>query len=67
MEREERDAHLAGQTSRINAGDQEVTSVMDYPHMPCELCWYVSLLMVMAQAKRQALGHDISAENQLVK
>lgn len=67
MGREERDARLAGQTSRINAGDQGVTGVMGHPHMPCEPCWYVSLPMVMVQAKRQALGHDTSAENRLVK
>lgn len=67
MGREETDARLAGQTTAINAGDQGVTSVTDHPRMPHELCWYVSLLMVMGQAKREALANDTFAENRLVK
>ena len=66
MGREETDARLAGQTTAINA-DQGVTSVTDHPHMPHDLCWYVSLLTVMAQAKREALANDTLAENRLLK
>lgn len=55
MGREERDAPVSGQTSRINAGDQGVNEC--HGSLTCHVnhAGGVSLPMVMVQAKKTSL------------